>query len=316
MNHATYWKPVRVCAVFLILIFVIGFGFVQTVHAADTEDGWRQNIELTGNFVGTFTLDSNTAQILQVNNAAPGDVWGGEIAIRNSANGPMEVSLLKLVSTLEDNDLFNTLELEIKVGDDLVYAGSYGATPQPVTPFYVIPADQTMIMDVSVSFPPEAGNDLQGKEMDSIWTFEARYLSDGPGPALYPYTVMYIDDVTGDRLVNDKVSYAPYGDEVAETALDIAGFVPDAAEKSIVIHAEDNVIVFLYEQAEEDDKASNTPEAPSDSNSQGSSGKGVDTGTDLADSNTTNLIYALLIGALLLSILIIILRIRSTLRDD
>lgn len=312
MNYATYWKPVRACALFLILVFVISLAFVQTVHAADTEDGWRQNIELTGNFVGTFTLDSNTTNILQVNNAAPGDVWDGEIVIRNSANGPMEVSLLNLVSTLDDNDLFNTLELEIKVGDDIVYDGSYGATPQPVTPFYVIPSDQSMVMHVSVRFPPEAGNDLQGKEMDSIWTFEARYLSDGPGPALYPYTVMYIEDESGDRLVNDKVSYAPYGDEVTETALDIAGFVPDASEKTIVIHAEDNVIVFLYEEAAD----ASTSDPPSESTSQGNSEKGVPTGNDLADSNTTNLIYALLIGVCVLSILILILRIRSSRRDS
>jgi len=318
MNHIAHGKPFRVCSVFLILIFFISLMLSQNVYAADSEEGWKQNIELTGNFVGTFTLDSNTAHIFRSSNAAPGDVWDGEITIKNSAGGPMEVALLTIVSTLEDTALFETLELQIEVGNDTVYSGSYDTALDPITPFYVIPAGQAMVMKLRISFPPEAGNEMQGKEMDSKWTFEARYLSDGPGPALYPYTVMYIDDLTGERLSDDKVSYGPYGEAVTEPALDIAGFIPDAPEKTIVIHAEDNVIVFLYERI--DDKETNPvptdSDDPSESTTPTHSGKGVPTGNDFSDSNTTNLIYALLIGVCILSILILILRIRAARRDS
>jgi len=175
-----------------------------------------------------------------------------------------------------------------------------------------------MVMHVCLSFPPEVGNEIQGKEMDSLWTFEARYLGDGPGPALYPYTVMYIDDATGERLVEDKVSYAPFGEEITEPALEIIGYTPDASEKTIVIQSEDNVIVFLYDEvpSEEGEPGATVSEDPSEPGSKDSSGKGVPTGHDLADSNTTNLIYALLVGVCLLSICIIIIRIRSAIRDS
>lgn len=318
MNHAIHPKLFRICVMILMLIFIVSLLSLQTVHAADIEDGWKQNIELTGNFVGTFSLNSNTAQILRVENAAPGDRWEGEITIKNSAGGPMEVALLTITSLLEDTALFETLELELEVGNDIVYSGSYDTSLDPITPFYVIPADQSMVIHVCLSFPPEVGNEMQGKEMDSLWTFEARYLGDGPGPALYPYAVMYIDDSTGERLADDKVSYAPYGEEVTEQALDIVGYVPDASEKTIVIQSEDNVIVFLYEgiPVVEEEPAASVSEGPSEGNGTGTSGKGVPTGHDLADSNTTNLIYALLIGVCLLSICVIILRIRAARRDS
>lgn len=318
MKHVACPKPFRICAMFLILVFAVSLLSVHNVQAADTKDGWKQNIELTGNFVGTFTLDSNTAQILRATNAAPGDIWDGEITIKNSAGGPMEVALLTIKSLLEDTALFKALTLDLRVGDDIVYSGSYDTKLDPITPFYVIPAGQSMVIHVCISFPPEIGNEMQGKEMDSMWTFEARYLGDGPGPALYPYTVMYIDDLTGDRLVEDKISYAPYGEEVTEQAIEIIGYMPDASEKTIVIHSEDNVIVFLYKgiPVEEGEPGSTVSEDPSEGNEPHTSGKGVPTGHDLADSNTTNLIYALLVGVCMLSICIIFLRIRSSRRDS
>lgn len=318
MKHTACPKPFRICAMFLILVLVVSLLSMHNVRAADIKDGWKQNIELTGNFVGTFTLNSNTAQILRAENAAPGDIWDGEITIKNSAGGPMEVALLTIQSLLEDTALFKTLTLELQVGDDIVYSGSYDTKLDPVTPFYVIPAGQSMVMHVCISFPPEVGNEMQGKEMDSLWTFEARYLGDGPGPALYPYTVMYIDDVTGDRLVDDKISYAPYGEEVTEQAVEIVGYTPDASEKTIVIHSEDNVIVFLYNgvPVEEEEPDATVSEDPSEPDGRDPSGKGVPTGHDLADSNTTNLIYALLVGVCLLSICVIFLRIRSAKRDS
>ncbi len=351
MNNQARTTPIYIRLGLLLLAALLLFGLsplALTARAAP-DDGWKENIELTGNFTGTFTLDSSTSQIFRVDNAAPGDSWTGTITIRNKAGGPMEVALLSIASELEDLALYNALTLDIKVGNTTVYSGSYGATPVPVTPFYVVPAGTSMQLTATVAFPPHYGNEMMGKEMDSTWIFEARYLGDGPGPALYPYTVKYLDAETGAPLADDKTAYAPYGESVTEYALDIEGYTPDASEKSITIRAKNNLITFYYEKAELPSEPSTPPSdepsaepsdpgsqpsddpsaEPSDPGSQPSndpstepsdpgsppSDKPVQTGNDLSESNTTPVIYIFLALLCAVAILIVFLRIRSAKRS-
>ena len=325
MNHQTRSRPVRIGVLLLALLLLVSLSpLVGTAKAAG--DGWKENIVLTGNFQGIFTLDSNTSEIFRVDNAAPGDSWRGSITIENRAGTPMEVALLSIVSELEDLDLYNALTLDIHVGQFQVYTGSYGATPIPVSPYFVVASGASIVMDVTVGLPATVGNEMMGKEMDSTWTFEARLLDGGPGQVLYPYIVKYIEKDSGAALAPDKVGYAPLGALVTEYALPIPGYLADAAHKSIIIQPGNNLIVFYYDKLAEDpdpagpDRPSDPdqPSGPSDPDDDpsGDHPGNVQTGTDLSTGNTTTIIYILAAALCLLAILLIFLRIRAIKRQD
>lgn len=160
----------------LLLAVSMIFCLSPQVFAAETGDGgWTENIVLTGEYTGKFTLSSNTSEIFNIENALPGNSWEGKITVKNNAARTMEVSLVDIESNLDDLALYNALELEIEVNSEIVYSGGYGATPDPVSMYYKIRPGEQLIFHVTVTFPEECGNDFMGKEMDSNWTFEARY---------------------------------------------------------------------------------------------------------------------------------------------
>lgn len=156
----------------LLLFFLLPFG--QTAHAAPT-DGWEENIVLTGEFDGKFTLSCSTEQLFHEDNAYPGEAWSGRINIVNKAKGTMDVALLTITSNLEDTDLFDVLVLTVLANDEAVYVGSYATNEEQITPYYSIPSGDTLTLDVTISFPAHCGNEMIGEEMDSTWTFEAHY---------------------------------------------------------------------------------------------------------------------------------------------
>lgn len=315
----TYPAFLRYGVLLLAVLLLFGLSPLAQTARADTGNGWEENIELTGEFSGTFTFTSNTSQIFRVDNAAPGDSWDGQITIRNSAGDYMEVALLTIVSELEDLELYNALTLDIQVSGETVYSGGYGDTPSQITPYYVVPAGSSLVMDVSVGFPSRYGNEMMGKEMNSTWTFEARLWSAGPGPAMYPYTVQYLDQETGEALAEEKHGYAPYGETVTEQALEIEGYTPDAAEKSIVIVDEGNLITFYYvkgdapvQPSDPGTEPSDPGTEPTDPGTKPSEGPGgVQTGNDLGVSNTTTAIFIILCIPCALAALVTCLRVRA-----
>lgn len=162
---------VLILAAFLLLC-LSPFGL--TAHAAPT-DGWEENIELTGEFDGKFSLNCSTAQLFHEENAYPGESWSGQINIVNKAKDTMEVSLLTITSNLEDTALFDALALTIQANGDAVYVGSYATDDEQITPYYSIKSGETLTLNATISFPTHCGNEMIGKEMDSTWTFEAHY---------------------------------------------------------------------------------------------------------------------------------------------
>ena len=349
MTYQARPTPLYIRLGVLLLAAFLLFGLSQTAHAA-TANGWSKNIELTGEFSGIFTLDSNTNEIFRVDNAAPGDSWSGEITIRNKAGRAMDVSLLTIVSELEDTALFNALTLDIQVNDRTVYSGSYGETPAQITPFYTISAGSSLVMYVTVAFPSHHGNELMGKEMDSTWTFEARYHGGSSGPSTYRYTVRYLDAETELPLLDAKSSYALYGSKVTERAPYIEGYTPTETEKSITIRSTGNLITFLYEKAADpspepsaepspepsaepspEPSAEPSPEPSAEPSPEPSAQPspeptpeptpepsetpgGVQTGNDLSESNTMPITYAIIAGMCLICIVVVWLRIRAAKR--
>lgn len=84
--------------------------------------------------------------------------------------------------------------------------------------------------------------------VDGSNTFTFYYLE----MALPGYTVQYIDEATGDKLIDDKVVSAEDNDKsvVTETFVKITGYMPDAYQKTLILSAneDENVIIFYYTQ--------------------------------------------------------------------
>ena len=295
----------RLLTVMLLMLMVFSLFPVQAF--ADNGDEWA--FELTGDFNGQFDLSSRDVEIFNLEDMVPGDSYEGKIKVKNNTKGKMEISIISIVSNLTDNLLYDTLELQIKQGDNVIYDGSYGETSKPISDKYIVPVGKTLTFDIVVSLPFAAGNEIANKEMDSSWTFEANhYGEDKPGGGggggssddddggddssyLYPYTVNYIDD-KGNKLHESKTGWAEYGEKVTENALTISGYEVDKAEKSIIMKYSDNVIDFIYQK-------------PNPS-----------TGHDLTTGNTGSGIWIVLAGVSMLSMVILMLRIKESKQDS
>lgn len=329
MRSHAHKNTIRITAFVLAIFIVLGMLPIAGLVANAAEDGWTENIELTGEYTGTFTFSTNTGQLFNVENAAPGDSWSGSINIINKSPGPMEVSLLSIVSDLEDTDLYKALTLDILVGQNVVYSGSYGDTVEPISPYYVIGSGQKMVMNVTVGMPKELGNEMMGEEMESTWTFDARYLGDGPGPSLYPYTVSYVDE-WGEDLAPPKRGYAEYDAIVTERAIYIEGYTPDKAVKSITIRSTNNEIIFVYSKDDAGGTDPNEPTLPpnptdpKDPTDHGKPGgkddgkkpENVQTGVELDEGVSSGTVYGCVGILCAVAILVIYLRIRAIKRDD
>ena len=77
---------------------------------------------------------------------------------------------------------------------------------------------------------------------------------------LATYTVKYVDK-NGNTLADEKTGSAYVGHGVYETAKDIANYVPDEQNKTLVLTEGENVITFVYTSIEELDVATDATEA-------------------------------------------------------
>lgn len=162
-------------AVCTMLLFLMMFSLFVPSAYADTYTS-PENFVITGEFKDTFRLTTNKENIFSMDGCVPGDAWEGEIHVTNVTGVKMEICILSIESLIDDLDLYEQLELEIKKGRDVIYSGSYGKTDIPVSPYYDVKAGDTLVFDVYVYFPGLAsGNEYQGKPMESLWTFDARH---------------------------------------------------------------------------------------------------------------------------------------------
>lgn len=164
--------PARQAATSLLAFLLLIFSLLpqQALALQRTE---VSTIELTGTLTESFELDASDVQLFSLKNMAPGDSWSGRVNVVNKTNTQMSIQLLSIVSNLEDLMLYDALHLIIIVDGDLVYNGSYGATGEPITTELTVPNDKPLSFDIYVSLPETVGNEMQSKEMDSTWTFEA-----------------------------------------------------------------------------------------------------------------------------------------------
>lgn len=275
----------RLAALLLVILAIVSSMTLQasaeSSSPAELIPSFEWTQQLTGEYTGKFDLTSEDMELFNLENIAPGDSFVGKIHVKNNARDKMEISIISIVSNLEDLTLFDALELEIKVEDEIVYTGSYGKTEAPISDFYLISPRDTVTFDVTVSLPIETGNEVLNKKMDSTWTFEANYYNRPvDDDDEYRYIVNYLDE-DGNELLPSKTGWAEYGEKVTERAKDIRGYVVDKDVKSIIMKRHDNVINFIYR-------------------------KSINTGVDLTEGNTGSGLWPFMSGVCILAIAVLL----------
>lgn len=164
----TIWVKV-VCFLLAVIMLMTCFAPLIT-YAAEPE-----SLVVTGEYNGRFKLKTSEEKLFDISEAAPGDKYEGTITVKNAGSDMMKIAIVDIMSNLSDTDLYKTLNLKISKDGEVLYDGVYGNTPDPVTKFITVKGRDKIVFDVEVSFPELSSNDLQGKEMDTTWTFEAKY---------------------------------------------------------------------------------------------------------------------------------------------
>lgn len=174
----------------LLLVLVLLVGFLPTFARAAETGGTQSDtaaLVLTG--TGYFTLESSSSQLFHLEQAVPGTSWKGKVLLVNDTTGTMRTAVVSIESTLDDLLLYNTLELKIEHNGKTLYSGSYNTNGQiPLTEYIPVARGETETLDITVTLPITADNKIQGKQMDSTWTFEA---TTDAAPPIAPRRVTY-----------------------------------------------------------------------------------------------------------------------------
>jgi len=281
---------------FILMLFSMWVPIAKATTVAGDEIIDLGVMEITGQLDGgKFKLSPEVAEnLFDIDGAVyPGGTWKKTVRVINSSSRSMYIALISVTSQDDDRALFDALETEIFVENETVYNGSYGAgsEEEPITETFRIPGGKTMEFDIFVSLNAEYGNELQGKPMNSLWTFGAYY---NYPPKTADYHVYYVDE-SGNDLHDPKTDTAKIGTTVTEQAIEIDGYTPDAQEKSIEINKneENNIIKFIYAKKETvipDDPDVTIPEpddTPTDKPGESQTGKPQPpkTGVELEDNS-------------------------------
>lgn len=220
----------------LMAVLLVASVFAPTANAANREEEHRNYrkyktaIRLTGREAeGQYELTTKDLYLFSLEGAAPGDTWYGSVKVENDTKTDMAISIQSITSTLkQDTTLFEMLDLRISVAGKTAYHGSYASPDSPVTDYYMVSPGEVLYFDIRVSLPETAGNESQGGQMDSTWTFKAVFFE--PEQTLLDYTVYYTDQYF-QNLLPEKLGHGYPNEVVTEYAADIDGYVPDEQAK-------------------------------------------------------------------------------------
>lgn len=140
---------------------------------------YADEVSITGTFSDKFELTSDGKKLFDIPIMNPGDVWESDLTIKNTTGEKMEVRLADVFSKLDDNLIFNILDVEIYMNGELFYKGPYNEVPQ--SEWVLLEHGKELKLDIVLRFPGDCGNEYQNKPFDSEWKFEAR-LPEGVEP--------------------------------------------------------------------------------------------------------------------------------------
>lgn len=316
MKHKTKRLFSGTLAVLMATLLLVSV-FSPSASAADIQHDYRDSrkykttIRLTGREVENhYELNTKDLYLFSLEVAAPGDCWYGAVKVENTTESNMAIRVKSITSTLEnDTTLFDALDLRISVAGETAYRGPYAASGSSVTDYYILNPGQVLFFDIKASFPGDADNACQGKQMDSTWTFDAVFLE--PEQKLLDYTVCYIDQYF-QNLLPEKLGHGYLNEVITEYAPEIDGYEPDAQIKQLVLTEDGhNVIYFIYypegtaalPEDPIDPPGTATPLDPSDDI--------IKTGFDLSSPNTSLFSFLSVFLLALLACTLTYLRLRS-----
>lgn len=231
----------------ICLLFVISVLFNSIlVYAADAI--------IQGTAIEALDLDSDKEYFSVRHMVAPGDYWDSVIKLKNNSKSKnsIEVKLITIKSLISDTKLYDSMDLTIKEGNKIIYKGPYNG--QPSTDYYTLKPGEEINWNITMGIPGEAGNELQGKIMDSVWTFEANYdlpyepsNPSNPHTPKYTYEVRYVDE-NGNEIYKRKISTAELNKIITEYPVNIDGYTPDKSSQKLKItrNIKDNILIFTY----------------------------------------------------------------------
>lgn len=118
-----------------------------------------------------LTVNSHTTSTTTMNNMQPGDTMASDYKIINDGNDPFDYSVdFKFLSG--DADLYDTLQMTLQKEGVIIYSGVMSEAAGRVTIGSLEGAEQEAIQ-MDVLFPPEAGNEFQGKTVSVAFEFTA-----------------------------------------------------------------------------------------------------------------------------------------------
>ena len=169
MTHALKQRSFPALLLFTALLLILAVLAPKTSAAE-----YDPVIKLTGRDAeGKYELTTKDLYFFHMENIAPGDSLTGSVKVENDTASDMAVSVHSIKSALEkDTALVDVLDLNISVAGEESYHGDYAAGR---TGYYLLSSGEDLYFDIEVTFPSTAGNEYQGAQMDSTWTFDAIY---------------------------------------------------------------------------------------------------------------------------------------------
>lgn len=170
------------CYILTVLTLIMS---VTIVHAAD-----EPAVTVTGEYSDNLNVVCDNSSIFEKNMVAPGDSWSSTIKIQNnSPDKSLDVSLKSIDSVIEDLRLYNVLNLQIYLNQQLVYDDMYNAKQSPIINWVTLAPSESKYLQVVVSVPANLNNDYQALKMNSQWIFECRTdepIASSPSPNIKP----------------------------------------------------------------------------------------------------------------------------------
>ena len=292
----------------VIAVLLVASVFSPTALAADNWEEHRNHrkykttIELTGREVEEqYELTTKDLYLFSLEGTAPGDEWYGSVKVENRTETDMAICVQSIESTLEqDTVLFDLLDLRISVAGKSAYRGKYGAGGSPVTDYYLLSPGEVMYFDIKVFLAETIGNEVQGRQMDSSWTFKAVFSE--PEQLVLDYDVYYVTQYFED-LLPSKQGHGYPNEIVTEYAPSIEGYLPDEQAKQLLLEEGGrNVIYFIYYPEEGENTLvdpidpsdpTNTPNPPDDTIPFDPKDDIINTGLDMTESNTGYFTFAI-----------------------
>ncbi|AIQ44210.1 hypothetical protein [Paenibacillus sp. FSL R5-0912] len=164
-----------------------------------------------------LTVNSHTTSTATMNNMQPGDTMASDYTVINDGNDPFDYSVdFKFLSG--DAELYKILQMTLQKEGVIIYTGVMSEAEGRVTIGSLEGAEQEAIQ-MDVVFPPEAGNEFQGKTVSVAFEFTA---TAEPAPTAEP-TATPVPTATPDPTAG------PTGEPTAEpTAAPTATPTPDS----------------------------------------------------------------------------------------